>query len=265
MPVNILGVRIDTVTNGEALDKVATFLSEGKVHTIFTPNPEIIMEAQDDSYFREVLNSGDLNLCDGKGIEFTCRLLFSHNELERYMYFKRIAGIDFMKDVCAYAEQYNFSVYLLGSGFEEVIKKATYNLKKIFPKLNVVGYHPGPELVSTPNKKLKYKSADNENLITDIIQTQPDIIFVGFGHGKQEKWIHENMNKLPGVKIMMSVGGSFDILAGKLRRAPLFLRKLGLEWIWRLFEEPHRWRRVWVATVKFPMKFISERGKNSTQ
>ncbi len=261
MDIKILGVKIDIVTEGEAIDKVAAFLSEGRDHSIFTPNPEMIMAAQKDSFLREILNNSDLNICDGIGIKYMCNILADKNNEERKKYFKRIAGSDFMLDICNYAADYDFSVYLLGSGDEKTIIKAMKKLKIKYPKLNIAGYHPGPKLESFPNKKLKYRSGDNENVITDIIQTQPDILFVGFGHSKQEKWIYENIKKIPGVKIAMGVGGSFDFISGKIRRAPKFLRKIGLEWLWRLIQQPSRIGRIHTALVKFPLAFIKYKDK----
>lgn len=263
MFTKVLGVKVDIITEGEALDLVAKFLTEGRAHTIFTPNPEMIMSAQSDSVLRDILNKGDLNICDGKGIQYTCNILQDKSEKEKNKYFKRIAGIDFMLDICDYASRYGFSVYLLGSGNEQVISKATEKLKKKFANLNIVGYHPGPKIESEANKKLKYRSNDNENVITDIIQTQPDILFVGFGHGKQEKWIAENIKKIPGLKIAMGVGGSFDFISGKITRAPKLLRKVGLEWLWRLAQEPSRINRIWTALVSFPLAFIAHRDKEA--
>lgn len=257
----VLGVKIDIITEGEAIDLVAKFLTEGRDHMIFTPNPEMIMAAQDDSILMDVLNRSDLNICDGKGIKYVCNILEDKTEKESHRYFKSIAGIDFMMDICEYANTYNFSVYLLGSGNEKVIAKAASKLKNKYPKLNIVGYHPGPQIESLPNKKLKYRSHDNESVITDIVQTQPDIVFVGFGHGKQEKWIAENVKKLPGVRVLMGVGGSFDFISGKVIRAPKLLRKVGLEWAWRLLQEPSRIGRIYTAIVKFPMAFAAHRDK----
>ena len=256
MHIKIMGVKIDNVTEGEAIDLVVKFLSEGREHLIFTPNPEMIMAAQDDSVLKDILNQSDLNVCDGKGIKYTCALLQNKYEREKTKYFKCVPGADFMIDICDYASKYEFSVYLLGSGNEAVIARAAKNLKRRFPKLIIAGYHPGPMMDSLPNKHLKYRTEDNDSVITDIVQTQPDILFVGFGHGKQEKWIAENIKKLPGIKVAMGVGGSFDYISGRISRAPKFLRKIGLEWCWRLLKEPSRIGRVWTAVVKFPLAFI---------
>ena len=261
MIIHILNVRIDILTKGQALDKVAEFLSEGKEHTIFTPNPEMIVAAHKDSYLQGVLNKSTLNLCDGKGVEWASKICLSKENKNKAKYFRRIPGVDFIMDVCWYAEKYGFSVYLLGSNDETVIMKTSDKLKEKFPKLKIVGYHPGPKIESVPNKKLKYRSDDNGRVITDIVQTAPDILFVGFGHSKQEKWIYENIENLPGVKIAMGVGGSFDMISGKIYRAPKLFKNLGLEWLWRLILQPTRFNRVWTALVTFPLLFISERGK----
>lgn len=256
-----MGVKINILTKGQALDKVAEFLSEGKEHVIFTPNPEMLVAAHKDAYLQGILNKSNLNLCDGKGVEQSCKICISREDKHKAKYFRRIPGVDFIIDICWYAEKYGFSVYLLGSGDETTIMKTADNLKEKFPKLKIVGYHPGPKIESYPNKKLKYRSDDNDRVINDIVQTSPDIVFVGFGHSKQEKWIHENAEKLPGVKLFMGVGGSFDMISGKIPRAPVAMQRLGLEWLWRLMREPSRIGRVWTALVTYPLLFISERGK----
>lgn len=261
MEIKILGVKINILTKGQALDKVAEFLSEAKEHVIYTPNPEMLVAAHKDSYLQGILNKSDLNLCDGKGVEHSIKICISKEDENKAKYFRRVPGVDFVMDICWYAEKYGFSVYLLGSGDETTIMKTADKLKEKFPKLNIVGYHPGPKVESFPNKKLKYRSNDNESVITDIIQTAPDILFVGFGHSKQEKWIHENIERLPGVKLAMGIGGSFDVISGKIRRAPEILRKAGLEWLWRLILEPKRIGRVWTALVTYTLLFVSERGK----
>ena len=135
MHTKIMGVKIDNVTEGEAIDLVVKFLSEGREHLIFTPNPEMIMAAQDDSVLKDILNQSDLNVCDGKGIKYTCALLQNKYEREKTKYFKCVPGADFMIDICDYASKYEFSVYLLGSGNEAVIARAAKNLKRRFLQL----------------------------------------------------------------------------------------------------------------------------------
>jgi len=246
MAVKVLDVKIDTYTRGEALDKVGEFVSEEKGYMIFTPNPEMLVAAHQDQYLKEILNSSSLNICDGKGLGMAIGC-------------ERIPGIDFMIDICGYAEKNGYTVYLLGSESEGVLLNTAQQLEKKFPELKIVGHHPGPKLESLPNKKLEYKSSDNEQIKNDIIKASPDILFVGFGHGKQEKWIYENIDYLSGVKVVMGVGGSFDMISGKLRRAPKIIRKIGFEWLWRLIQQPSRIGRIWTALVKFPILFLAQR------
>lgn len=236
----ILGVRIDTLNRQAALQKVRDFLfSEGQ-KMVFTPNPEMVVDAQKDTYFREILNKGDLNICDGKGIE-----LLSKEKIER------IAGVDFMPDVCRLAEQEGKSVYLLGSGFDDVVKLCREKLLEKLPRLKIVGVHPGPKITVGKEYRNSIDREENDALLENIILTAPDILFVAFGHGKQEKWMYEFLPELPSVKVAMGVGGTFDFIAKKVRRAPKFIRSLGLEWFWRLFREPRRIKRIWKATVVF--------------
>ena len=244
--MDILGVRIDEFPRMEALQKVKDFLAQNEQKMIFTPNPEMIVEAQKDPYFKEVLNASSLNICDGKGIE-----LVSKKKLER------IPGVDFLMDICSVAEKEGKTVYLLGSGSKEVIAESQERLLKKFPALRIVGAHPGLLITKKAGEphRIEYNSEENDDLVGEIISLGPDILFVGFGHSKQEKWIYENLPQLPSVKVAMGVGGSFDYISGKIRRAPILFQKWGLEWLWRLLRQPSRIFRIWNATVKFLFLF----------
>lgn len=255
----VLGINISDLNLQNALEQARVFLNSNTQYKIFTPNPEMLVKAQKDEYFKQVLNSGDLNLCDGFGLR-----VFSGA--------RRIPGIDFMLELCALAEKENKSIYLLGSGSDEVVKQCAEALNKKFVHLNVVGFDRGPEVFEchceadvksaeaipscqgNHNSKglLRFARNDsNDQTINRINTAHPDIIFVAFGMGKQEKWICENLAKIPSVKIAMGVGGSFDYIAGAVPRAPLFLRRIGLEWIYRLFRQPKRIRRIFNATIVF--------------
>jgi N-acetylglucosaminyldiphosphoundecaprenol N-acetyl-beta-D-mannosaminyltransferase len=239
--MKILGIRIDNFSKTETLSKISEFLNSSKQHKIFTPNPEMLVDAHEDKYFTEVLNSGDINVCDGIGVAFVAHMA-------------RYPGSDLMQDVCAVAEKENKSIYLLGSGSNEIVKKTADILQNKYPNLKIVGYHPGNNVtIEQSNNRtiIKYDSEQNNELLADIVMSAPDIIFVAFGHGKQEKWIYENLKHLPSVKIAMGVGGTFDYISGNVKRAPLFLRQIGLEWLYRLFKEPRRIGRIFKATFIF--------------
>lgn len=248
--VSILKINIDKVNLSEAKQKVRDFLTQPGQFKIFTPNPEMAVKAQKDEYFRTVLNAGDLNICDGMGLSWATKV-------------DRLPGVDFMLEICGIAEENGKSVYLTGSGSESVVKKTKENLKKKFPNLNIVGIDPGPSIVESHNKLLQSASyqaeIDNYNTMAQVNGDEPDILFVAFGMGKQEKWIYENLPKMPSVKIAMGVGGSFDFISGNIRRAPCWMRKNGLEWLYRLIQQPSRFWRIFNATFKFLVLVIYEK------
>ncbi|MFA6426849.1 MAG: WecB/TagA/CpsF family glycosyltransferase [Candidatus Magasanikbacteria bacterium] len=237
--IKILDVRIDILDKSKALQKVAEFLESNKQYKIFTPNPEMLVDAQKDREFKDILNSSDLNICDGRGIQ-----LVSREKIER------IPGVDFMLDICKLAEQKKYSVYFLGSDSSEVISNLKLVIQNKFPNLKIAGLHRGHKLL-VANYQLKYDKEKNDELIAEITMAQPDILFIAFGHVKQERWIHENLKDLPSVKIAMGVGGAFDYTAGMKKRAPAWMRKIGLEWLFRLLYEPKRIGRIIKATLFF--------------
>jgi N-acetylglucosaminyldiphosphoundecaprenol N-acetyl-beta-D-mannosaminyltransferase len=254
--VNILGVLIDNLSKSEVLKKVEQFLindsqsqrpslirANGRIqHYIVTPNPEIVVAAQKDKEFLEILNRADLAVPDGVGLIFASQYL-------RQPLQERVTGVDLMKEICHLAEQKNYSVYFLG-GEEGVARKTADTLQKQFPQLQVAGAESGGVIEISD---FRFKISD---LLEKINNTKPDILFVAFGAIKQEKWIAENLKQLPSVKISMGVGGAFDFIAGKIKRAPRWMRRIGLEWLWRLFMQPWRWKRILTATVKFSWMII---------
>lgn len=232
MKINILGVQIDNLTKSEVLKKVEEFLTNGRQHYIVTPNPEIVMAARKDKEFLEILNQADLAVPDGFG------LILASRYLKRPLP-ERITGVDLMLNICKIAEQKNCSIYLVAA--EKGLAKPQETaeaLNKRFPKLKIIGAPLSKE-----------ESADR--LIIEINSTRPDILFAALGAGKQEKFIASNLDKIPSVKIATGVGGAFDFIAGKVKRAPRLMQKIGLEWLWRLFMQPWRWKRILTATIKF--------------
>lgn len=249
--MHILGVRLDEVDETQAQNQARIFMLGPGQHFIFTPNPEMLVDATRDQYFKQVLNSGHLNLCDGIGVA-----LASHGRL------RRITGADFMLTVCRLAEEYGASVFLFGSGDDETVRRTEMELKNMFPCLRIVGTHAGPQIdYQTINRRreLLINSADNDAALRAISSISPDVLLVALSHNKQEKWIARYVPELPSVRIAMGVGGAFDFLAGKARRAPLILRRLGLEWLWRLAHEPRRIGRIWKATAVFCYLLLKSR------
>lgn len=243
----MLGVRIDTITKPEALVKARDFLFGTGQKKIFTPNPEMLVRAQADETFREVLNRGDLNLCDGFGIR-----LFSFFKVTR------ISGVDIMLDLCALAENEGKSIFLLGSGNESIAAETAEALKKRFPKLTIAGFHRGPS-VKDGAGGLVVDQTVNAGVINYINLTKPDLLFVAFGMSKQEKWLDSYLLQLLTVKLAVGVGGAFDFISGRVSRSPLLLRKMGLEWLYRVLRQPWRIGRIWNATARFTYLIIKEK------
>ena len=239
MPYTMLGVRIDTLSKPDALVKAREFLLATGQKKIYTPNPEMLVKAYNDQTFRDVLNRGDLNVCDGFGIR-----LFSGFIVQR------ISGVEMTYDLCALAENEGKSIFLMGTGNESIVAETAEALQKRFPKLKIAGFHRGPTVKEAPGNLVVDESV-NAGVINFINLTKPDVLFVAFGMGKQEKWLETYLPQLLTVKLTVGVGGAFDFISGRVSRAPLLLRKIGLEWLYRLIRQPWRIGRIWNATVKF--------------
>ncbi|MEW9082553.1 WecB/TagA/CpsF family glycosyltransferase [Caldanaerobacter subterraneus] len=236
----IFGVPIHRVTMIEAVEILKGYLKEDRIHIVATPNAEIIMMAQKDEEYKKILNETDLNVPDGSGVVFASKVF--NKPLK-----ERVAGFDLMMEFVKWASHKDVSIYLLGAK-PEVVEKAQSNLKNLYPSLKIVGFYHG-----------YFNEKEEENIIEDINKRAAQVLFVALGAPKQEKWIYKNKEKLK-VKIAMGVGGSFDVIAGKAKRAPEIYRKLGLEWLYRLIQEPWRYKRM-SALPKFAFKVLLARLK----
>lgn len=239
----ILGTKIHNITLSQGLKKAESFLRDGKQHYIVTPNPEIVLRARRDSEYRTILNYASLSIPDGIGLVLASRILYGkHKALKA-----RVAGADFMYEFLKRVRGATppMKVLFLG-GRNGVAGKAAHNLRKKFPDIG---------FFAVENIDNKYFDFVVQELI------QPDCIFVALGAPKQEQWIHENLSRYPTVKIAMGVGGSFDFISGRVRRAPIIFRNIGIEWLWRLVVQPWRVRRIFNAVVFFPLTVLRERAR----
>lgn len=250
--VAILGGEIDNLSRLTVQQKIRDILLAKTPSKIFTPNPEMLVYAHDHAAFLRILNAGNLNVCDGFGIRFVSLFSKKIPRVERY------PGVDCLIDMCKIAEETGKRVFLLGGASDVVLEKTKKELHKKFPALIISGSHPGVYITCLPSGDSLFAVSDdaNEKIIDDIIDAAPDILFVAFGHGKQEWWIDRYMAELPSVTIAMGVGGSFDFISGHVRRAPRILRSFGLEWLWRLLLQPWRVKRIWNATARFLYLFF---------
>ena len=255
--MDILGVKVDNLPRKEILEKVNNFLSEDRFHQIATINPEFILEAGRDEDFRNILNNCDLNVADGFGLKFA---FWRSGEKLNF----RIAGADLMEEILRLAEKNNFKIFLAASsrGLSSWEETRDAIFKK-YPKLEIGGKNYGchSERSASEVEKANFNSVRslaeftplNSGARDDIVTC--DIVFANFGAPYQEKFLNslktaENSK----IKLAMGVGGNFDFLTGKIKRAPVFMRKIGLEWLWRLFQQPRRIKRIFNAVVVFPIK-----------
>src|SRR3989344_1408189 len=229
----ILGVKIDDLNMKEGLEVVEGWLSKSGKHYIVTPNPEMLVEAQNNAEFKETLNKADLAIPDGKGLQLAG---IKNN----------VPGVEFMENLVKLASEEGWTVGLLGAG-EGVAGETAEILNQRYPNSNIVYAVQG---VVIPAKEIVNRLSttgiqNQDTWIPDQVRDDKnaaDLLFVALGHVKQEKWIAENLPKIP-VKVAMGVGGSFDYISGKVPRAPKWLRNIGLEWLFRLIIQPWRIKR----------------------
>lgn len=233
----ILGVKVDEINLKEAILIIEKFIKSGKAHQVVTVNPEIIMATQIHSAYREILNDSDLNVPDGVGLILAAKLRGRNIK-------GRVTGVDLVYELA----KYNHSIFFLG-GQNNVAQQTADVLTKSNPNIKVAGFDQGGEVGEDGKVK--------EKVLDKIKKAKPDILLVAFGHPKQEFFIDRYKNELK-IPISIGIGGTFDYISGKVSRAPLWMQDLGLEWLFRLFVEPKRWRRIYTAVIKFPWAFIRE-------
>jgi N-acetylglucosaminyldiphosphoundecaprenol N-acetyl-beta-D-mannosaminyltransferase len=244
--LHILGVPLDPVTFDGMLESMATWIANGdRVYQICTASPEFVMIAQDDLDFMRVLRSADLCVADGVGLLFAARYL-GHPLPER------VTGSDGVPLIAERAAHEGWTLFLLGAA-PGVAEKAAARLIEQNPGLQVVGTYagsPAPE--------------EEDEIVACINASGADILFVAYGAPRQDHWIARNRARLA-VHVAMGVGGTFDFIAGVVPRAPRWMRRMALEWLYRLYKQPWRWRRmlrlprfVW-AVIRYRERAINER------
>jgi N-acetylglucosaminyldiphosphoundecaprenol N-acetyl-beta-D-mannosaminyltransferase len=204
---------------------------------VVTANPEIVMYGQKDGEYYKILKEADFIIPDGIGVVIASKML-GHPLKER------LTGFDLMQKLLELSNDKGYSIFFLGAE-KDVIDRAVQNIKSAYPNINIVGYHHG------------FFDWNDKGLVEEIRGKNPDIIFVGLGFPRQEKWIKMHMDQFE-KGLFIGVGGSFDVWAGKVKRAPEVWQKLNLEWLFRLVNQPSRWRRMLVLPL-FMLKVIKRR------
>lgn len=234
--VSILGVPVDCVTLTEARDRVLAMSVSG-THHVMTPNPEMLVEAHHNPAFKTLLQSSDLNIPDGAGLLWAARR--AGETLP-----ERVTGVDLLSAVTSVVGCP--SVFLLGAA-EGVAEAAADHLRRKNPSLHIAGTYAG-----SPHEN------EEQMIVAKINASGASILFVAYGAPQQDMWIRRNFPKMTSVHVAMGIGGAFDFLAGKRTRAPQALRSFGLEWLWRLIQEPTRIGRIFTAVVVFPYLVLTQ-------
>jgi len=233
--VNILGINLSELSRVELLNQLDSFLNGESGHFLVTPNPEIILRAGLDEEYFYVLNSADIAIADGFGLVLAGLL--------RGQKIQRITGSDLTPLLLKKAEDEQIKTLIIN--WEGGLSKAndiTETLKTKFPKLIFK--------VLDTQKKVNLSLEENNELNL----FNPKLIFVTLGAPYQEKLISHELKNWPSVRLALAVGGSFDFLTNKVKRAPALMQNLGIEWLWRLISQPKRLKRIWQATVVFGLK-----------
>lgn len=235
--VNVLGIDFFNATKEEIADILINRIENKDKTFVVTANPEIVMYANKHDEYKQILGAADYIVPDGIGIVIGAKILKQPLK-------ERVAGFDLMNELLSAANKNAWRVYFLGAK-ESVIEKTVKNIANTYPNLVVSGFHHG------------YFDINDEAIADKIKASKPDLVFVALGYPKQEMWIH---NHLPMFDkgLFMGVGGSFDVWAGEVKRAPYFWRKLNLEWLYRLIRQPSRWRRM-LFLPQFLFKIIKKR------
>ncbi|MCK4540409.1 WecB/TagA/CpsF family glycosyltransferase [Candidatus Parcubacteria bacterium] len=236
--ISILGINIDNISKQNLLSRVEKNLEKNNFKFLITPNPEIILQAQKDEEYFYILNKADYSIADGIGLKFAAFLLGKN--------IKRITGADLSRDILKIAQKKSKKILIIN-------RRKGLSSKKDIEKMLSTGF-PGLRymVVDNPRDKNEWQKIINKKT-SDFA---PDILFCLFGAPLQEKFIYHNARKIKSIKLALGVGGAFDFLTKKIKRAPYIFRKLGLEWLWRLVKQPKRTKRIYNAVVKFTYKFL---------
>ncbi|MDP3888681.1 MAG: WecB/TagA/CpsF family glycosyltransferase [bacterium] len=229
--IDILGVKIDNLTEGEVFEAISTKIRHKKKFWIITPNPEFVVAAQSEPVFKKLLNNADLSIPDGLGLVWASNFLGSRPRLE-----KRIAGSDIVEKIIKLGPGRNWRIGVVGArvGNKEESARQLEALRSKYHGLAI-------ESMEEREEKRSF-----------------DFVFACQGMGKQERWISENLKKIDGT-IFIGIGGSLDFFSGFSKRAPIFFQKLGLEWLWRLLTKQGHIRRVYRALVLFPWLVLKKK------
>jgi exopolysaccharide biosynthesis WecB/TagA/CpsF family protein len=235
----ISGVRFSNVSMRDAINRIMMFAQSRKPKYVCTANLDHLRLANSNSSFYDACWDADMVVADGKPVVWLSTLQGSPLK-------ERVAGVDLFLETCQTALKAGFKICLLGGKPGSADRTRDVLLQQISPFCEIHTICPTPEEVENP-----------ENLIKEINQVRPNILFVAFGAPKQEIWIHKHLKKL-NVPVSIGVGGTFEIVAGVTKRAPRFMQTLGAEWLWRLMQERRLFKRYILQDVPFLFQALAK-------
>lgn len=240
--LKLLEVPVDPVTMPETLARIEAFIASRQPHHIFTADASGIMRAQEDPELLGIVQQADLVTPDGAGVLVA-------SQLQGARLPERVSGCDLVERVSALAAQKGYRIYLLGAS-EDVVQTTAGVLADKYPGLVIAGTHHG-----------FFTGDDERAIVRDIATARPDVLFVALGIPKQEHFIRRHFAALH-TPVMIGVGGSFDVISGTLQRAPRWMQRAGLEWLFRLAQQPSRFPRMG-ALPRFILAAWRTRGRNT--
>lgn len=241
--VRILGTGLARINIENALKVIEEFITIGKKSQVCVTNAYSLVLMQKDKEFKDITNSASLVVADGEPLTWISKLYGEPIP-------ERVAGPDLVYEFSRRSAKKRYKLFFLGSN-SSTLKKMVENLKKIFPSLQIVGAY------SPPFKK-QFSERENEGMVALINKVKPDVLFVGLGAPKQERWIWKHKDELQ-VPVSIGVGAAFDFVAGTLKRAPEWMQKCSLEWLFRLYQEPRRlWKRYLIGNTIFIWLVLKE-------
>lgn len=239
--VEIMGIPFINTDQKSFITRLTSHIEKKEKAFVITANPEIVMKAQEDYEFKAITQRATYITADGIGVVKAAQLL-NHPLPER------VTGYDTMMGLLKEANENSYKIFLLGAQ-KETLEKACENINKEYPNVEIVGKQDG------------YFNWEENDIAERIQAASPDLIFVALGVPRQEKWISKNIDSFNS-GVFMGVGGSFDVIAGTVERAPEIWQKMNVEWLYRLVKQPSRWKRM-LALPKFALIIIGQKVKGS--
>ena len=235
--LKILNIWVDSLNRAQAIQMVRDFVEHGnRPHVIFASNPEKNFSVPRDPDLYAVFSRADLLLPDGIGMVLAAKLLYG-------VEISRIPGVEFMGEICRLSASNGYRVFVYGAR-EDVNSRAVTVLREKYPGINIVGRANG-----------YVRDSDMPELVKKINESRAQVLFLALGSPKQEQWFARYRDELHGVRVCQGIGGSLDAITGRVRRAPAFWRRIGLEWFYRLITEPKRIKRQKVLPL-FAMRVL---------